>query len=95
MIVFAESDAESPSETLADLPPSAKLVYKVLEYDAPLTQPQLRERTRLTERTTRHAISILTEAEVVDEAVYPPDARMRQYRPRSVEPTTAGGQNAD
>lgn len=95
MIVFAESDVESPIEILAELPPSAKLVYKVLEYDAPLTQPQLRERTRLTKRTTRHAISILTEAGVVDEEVYLPDARMRQYRPQNAEQHTHGGQNAD
>ncbi|MFW6003582.1 MAG: ArsR family transcriptional regulator [Halanaeroarchaeum sp.] len=81
MIVFAEATVESPTDSLADLPPSAKLVYKVLEYDAPLTQSQLRDRTRLTKRTTRHALSILTDAEVVTAEVYLPDARMRQYRP--------------
>jgi DNA-binding transcriptional ArsR family regulator len=81
VIVFAESRAESPADKLSALPPSAKLVFKVLEYDAPLTQSELRERTRLSKRTTRHALSILTDANVVDEEVYLPDARMRQYRP--------------
>lgn len=81
VIVFAEATVESPTDSLSELPPSAKLVFKVLEYDAPLTQPQLRERTRLTKRTTRHALSILKDAEVVTEEVYLPDARMRQYRP--------------
>ncbi|AKH98181.1 hypothetical protein [Halanaeroarchaeum sulfurireducens] len=81
MIVFAEAADEPPIDALSELPPSAKLVYKVLEYDAPLTQSQLRDRTRLTKRTTRHALSILADANVVAEEVYPPDARMRQYRP--------------
>jgi len=81
VIVFAESRVESPADNLSALPPSAKLVFKVLEYDAPLTQPELRDRTRLTKRTTRHALSILTDADVVEEEVYLPDARMRQYRP--------------
>ena len=81
MIVFVEAADEPPGDVLSELPPSAKLVYKVLEYDAPLTQLQLMERTRLTKRTTRHAISILADANVVAEEVYPPDARMRQYRP--------------
>ncbi|MFB6134908.1 MAG: MarR family transcriptional regulator [Halanaeroarchaeum sp.] len=81
-MVFAES-SDDPVDSLDDLPPSAKLVYKVLEYDAPLTQRELRERTRLSKRTTRHAVSLLTEASVVEEEVYLPDARMRQYRPRA------------
>jgi len=82
VIDFAESSVESPADSLAELPPSAKLVYKVLEYDAPLTQSQLMERTRLGQRTTRHAVALLKEANVVSEEVYLPDARMRQYRPR-------------
>lgn len=86
MIVFAEPAVESPTDSLADVPPSAKLVFKVLEYDAPLTQSELRDRTRLTKRTTRHALSILTDANLVDEEVYLPDARMRQYRPSGASP---------
>ncbi|MFB6081503.1 MAG: ArsR family transcriptional regulator [Halanaeroarchaeum sp.] len=81
VIVFADPDVESTVDSLADLPPSAKLVYKVLEYDSPLTQSQLRDRTRLSKRTTRHALSILKDANVVSEEVYVPDARKRQYRP--------------
>ena len=85
MIVFAESAVEPLHDNLLELPPSAKLVFKVLEYDAPLTQQELRERTRLTKRTTRHALSILKDANVVTEEVYLPDARMRQYRPNDIE----------
>lgn len=86
MIVFADgtavAEADRPSqETLVELPPSAKLVYKVLEIDSPLLQSDIRERSRLSKRTTRHAISILKEHGLVEEQVYIPDARKRTYRP--------------
>ena len=88
MVAFADSeDASQPtgSVDIAELPPSAKLVYKVLEYDSPLTQGQLRERTRLSKRTTRHGISLLKEAGLLEERVYIPDARKRIYEPRVVD----------
>jgi hypothetical protein len=88
VVVFADGDDASPptdSDDLADLPPSAKLVYKVLEYDAPLTQSELRERTRLSKRTTRHGVSLLKDADLVEERVYIPDARKRIYEPRVVD----------
>ena len=86
MIVFADgtavAEADRPSqETLVELPPSAKLVYKVLEIESPLLQSDIRERSRLSKRTTRHAISILREQDLVEEQVYIPDARKRTYRP--------------
>ena len=86
MIVFADgavvAETERPSlETLVEQPPSAKLVYKVLEIESPLLQSDIRERTRLSKRTTRHALSILTEHGLVEERVYVPDARKRTYRP--------------
>ncbi|MFB6267490.1 MAG: ArsR family transcriptional regulator [Halodesulfurarchaeum sp.] len=84
MIVFADAASESPAERLWDLPPSAKLVYRVLEDESPLTQAEIGERSRLTRRTTRHAISLLREAELVDSEPYPPDARKRLYRPITV-----------
>lgn len=95
MIVFAGSSVESPTDSLSEVPPSAKLVFKVLEYDAPLTQSELRDRTRLTKRTTRHAISILTDANLVREEVYLPDARMRQYRPNDGVADVRSEVNAD
>ncbi len=42
-----------------DLPPSAKLVLKVLEYHEKLTARQITEETMLSARTVRHALSIL------------------------------------
>lgn len=88
VVVFADGeDASQPADSaaLAELPPSAKLVYKVLEYEAPLTQGEVRERTRLSKRTTRHAISLLTDADLLEERVYIPDARKRIYEPRVVD----------
>ena len=84
MIVFVTgTDAEhSPDERerLLDLPPSAKLVYRVLEYEGPLTQQQLCEQTRLPSRTVRYAISELDGLKIVTEEIYIPDARQKLYR---------------
>ncbi|CQH59227.1 NP_1176A family transcription regulator [Halobacterium hubeiense] len=87
MVVFADgNDAPTPErDALTDLPPSAKLVFKVLEYDSPLTQAELRERTRLSKRTTRHGLSLLKDAGLIEERVYIPDARKRIYEPRVVD----------
>ena len=89
MIVFAtdgesETTPEQRLERLLDLPPSAKLVHRVLTDDAPLTQRQIRERTLLPARTTRDALGKLKERELVTERLYAPDARKRLYAPRSV-----------
>lgn len=92
MVVFAgrtSSNELTPAERgsrLDDLPPSAKLVYKVLELDSPLTQSDIAERTRLSKRTTRHALSKLAEESVIEERVYIPDARKRVYESLPVEP---------
>ncbi|MFB6353043.1 MAG: ArsR family transcriptional regulator, partial [Halobacteriales archaeon] len=43
--------------TLADVPPSAKLVYKVLEYNGGLTQKEIVERSMLSQRTVRDALA--------------------------------------
>lgn len=87
MVVFADgNDEPTPDrDALTDLPPSAKLVFKVLEYDSPLTQAELRDRTRLSKRTTRHGLSLLKDAELIEERVYIPDARKRIYEPRVVD----------
>lgn len=88
MVVFVERNEESLTadrEELLDLPPSAKLVYKVLENDSPLTQSELSERTRLSKRTTRHGVSLLKDADLLTERVYVPDARKRIYEPRVVD----------
>lgn len=71
--------AHPPAETLADEPPSAKLVFKVLEHDAPLTQQELADETMLPRRTVRFALSRLDEAGLVDDRVSFRDARQSVY----------------
>lgn len=69
-----------PEETLDDLPPSAKLVYKVLEYNGGLTQKGIVEKSRLSQRTVRDALDRLQEIEAVEKTIYVPDARQNLYR---------------
>jgi DNA-binding MarR family transcriptional regulator len=81
-----ERDAD---ERLRELPPSAKLVYKVLEYDGSLTQGQLADETLLPPRTVRYATSRLEEAGVVDSRFSFTDARKRLYS-IGADPTATG-----
>ena len=66
-------------EVVADLPPSAKLVAKVLEYNDRLTQSQLADETMLPPRTVRYALSRLEEVDAVDARFSFTDARKRVY----------------
>lgn len=61
------------------LPPSAKLVAKVLEYNETLTQSQLAEETMLPPRTVRYALNRLEEAGAVESRFSFSDARKRLY----------------
>ena len=65
---------------LEDLPPSAKLVFKVLEYDGPLTQKRIVEETMLSARTVRYALERLENRGAVDEDIYFADARQSLYQ---------------
>ncbi|WP_338739932.1 helix-turn-helix domain-containing protein [Haloplanus salilacus] len=67
-------------EGLDDLPPSAKLVFKVLEYNGSLTQKGIVEESMLSARTVRYALERLEELGVVDEDVYFADARQNLYQ---------------
>ncbi len=67
-------------DTVQDLPPSAKLVLKVLEYNGGLTQKQIVENSRLSQRTVRDALDRLQEQEIVEKDIYIPDARQNIYR---------------
>jgi DNA-binding MarR family transcriptional regulator len=82
---------ESDEEDIADLPPSAKLVYKVLEYNGPLTQKGIVEESMLSARTVRYALERLDEIGVIEEDVYFADARQNLYEltEEFVEPEAA------
>ena len=84
---MSASDADPVQEDAAadewaavrDLPPSAKLVAKVLEYEDTLSQSELAEETLLPARTVRYALSRLEDAGVVDSRFSFTDARKRLY----------------
>ena len=66
-------------DVISDLPPSAKLIVKVLEYNGTLTQSELADKTRLSPRTVRHALKELDQAGVVDSEISIADARQQLY----------------
>jgi DNA-binding MarR family transcriptional regulator len=75
-----EGDVEGDGwDAVRDLPPSAKLVAKALEYNERLTQSQLAEETLLPARTVRYALSRLEEQDVVESRFSFTDARKRVY----------------
>lgn len=71
--------ADADWNDVRDLPPSAKLVAKVLEYNGTLTQSQLADETLLPPRTVRYALNRLEEVGVVDSRFSFADARKRIY----------------
>jgi DNA-binding MarR family transcriptional regulator len=77
---------EADLEALKELPPSAKLVLKVLQYNDALTQNQIAEETLLPPRTVRYALTRLEEIDAVDSRFSFSDARKRLYS-LTVEPT--------
>ena len=74
-----ETSTAEDWDAVRDLPPSAKLVAKVLEYNDSLTQSQLAEETLLPPRTVRYALSRLEDAGAVESRFSFTDARKRIY----------------
>lgn len=64
---------------LQEAPPSAKLVYLVLDRHGSLTQAALAERTRLPPRTVRSALRRLDRLGVIDKRMNWQDTRRRRY----------------
>ncbi len=65
---------------VSTLPPSAKLVYKTLQYEGPMSQAQLADASLLPQRTVRHALKKLESVDAIEESVYLMDARKSSYR---------------
>jgi DNA-binding MarR family transcriptional regulator len=76
-VTTSEADRWEP---VRDLPPSAKLVAKVLDYEDTLTQSQIAAESLLPERTVRYALTRLEEQGVVSSRFSFSDARKRLYR---------------
>jgi DNA-binding Lrp family transcriptional regulator len=66
-------------ERIDELPPSAKLVFKVLEYNRQMTQKEIAEETRLSVRTVRYALNRLTEEGIVEQVPCLSDGRQTLY----------------
>lgn len=66
-------------DRLLELPPSAKLVAKVLESDAPLSQGQLADESLLPDRTVRYALNRLEDSNLVGSRYSFKDARKQVY----------------
>ncbi|PSQ02248.1 ArsR family transcriptional regulator [Halobacteriales archaeon QS_4_69_31] len=75
----ADAATEDGWDAVRDLPPSAKLVAKTLEYNDALTQSELAEETLLPPRTVRYALNRLEDVDVVDSRFSFADARKRIY----------------
>ena len=71
--------SESARDRVADLPPSAKLVYFVLDCEGPLTRDELLEESLLPSRTARSAMDELEEAGVLERKYYFEDGVERLY----------------
>lgn len=66
-------------QKFADLPPSAKLVFIVLDHEDMITQKQLVEKTRLSNRTVHYALGQLKEINAINEHMNLKDARQSLY----------------
>ncbi|MHA2359425.1 MAG: NAD(+)/NADH kinase [Candidatus Thorarchaeota archaeon] len=70
---------ETAEDVAHELPPSAKLVYKVLEYKGQLSQKEIIEETMLAPRTVRYALSLLMSEGLVNKSVSLRDSRQGLY----------------
>jgi DNA-binding MarR family transcriptional regulator len=79
--VERESEPQSDDRwaTIRDMPPSAKLVAKILDYEDTLTQSQIAEESLLPPRTVRYALSRLEDEGAVTSRFSFSDARKRLY----------------
>jgi len=70
------------TEEILKLPPSAKLILKVIEYEGPLSRKEIIERTLLPERTVRYAISQLLRRGLISRSLDPRNPRQQVYARR-------------
>lgn len=75
----SDVDGDVAVRSVTELPPSSKLVYKVLEYEGALTQEEIVSESRLCARTVRYALSKLDEEDLVASRVSLDDARQSKY----------------
>jgi NAD+ kinase len=69
----------STTKETKNLPPSAKLVYKILSYEGNLTQKEVIKISNLPERTVRYALELLLKRKIITHQPYLNDARQTVY----------------
>ncbi|RDE16009.1 MAG: sugar kinase [Candidatus Thorarchaeota archaeon] len=74
--------SEASEEHAQELPPSAKLVLKVLEYQDQMSQKEIIEETMLPPRTVRYALSLLMSEGLVTKKLSLRDSRQGLYQVR-------------
>lgn len=67
------------AEDLLNMPPSSKLLLKILEYEGAMTQKELGKKTMLPDRTVRLSLSHLLDKGYVKKKVSMRDARQKIY----------------
>ncbi|MFC6953634.1 helix-turn-helix domain-containing protein [Halorubellus litoreus] len=79
MVEQSSQTTDGTVTPLEELPPSAKLVAKTLEYEGEDTQAGLADSTFLSPRTVRYALKRLEENGLVTSRISFVDARQRIY----------------
>jgi transcriptional antiterminator len=80
--------SDTGEQKLVDLPPSAKLVFWVIDHKGPITQQRIAEETLLSKRTVRYGIAELTEINAITKQSNPLDARQSLYTTVHTDPST-------
>ncbi len=71
---------EIETSRVYDLPPSAKYILKILEYNGPMTQKEIISESMLPERTVRHALTVLLKNRFISKRVSIRDPRQDIYK---------------
>ena len=71
----------TPTATLTDLPPSAKFILWVLDYQGPLTRRDIMAETGLSRPTVERSLAQLDESDLIETARDPADPRAQLYSP--------------
>jgi hypothetical protein len=78
--IYAQEPLRSADDRIERLPPSAKLVYMVLETSGQLTQKDIVARSYLPNRTVRYALGRLRAENLIVESFCFRDARQSIYQ---------------
>lgn len=73
-----KNKTEVPEE-LEDAPPTAKFIFKLLQYEGPLTQSQIVQESLLPERTVRHSLNHLLDEGHLKSRASLRDTRQKVY----------------